>query len=258
MGLKSADITIYNIAPSIYTNFLKSSIQIQKKVSISLEISSNVNVAPSIVFSGLCTLVSIDASNHNTIGVKFDAFDGGEKIQNALSNFKLNNGATILELKKQYANSLGMDIYSKSDNDAKILKNGFSSNTKTIWTEIKDIFADEEVFIDNNKIYFLDSNYFNTLKSQKKSLILSLSEKTGLFGVPEPNGNTLVVKHKLLPSVKRSQILDIQSKSQIDNRFNGIYRVIGYKHRGRISYVKAEQNTTEIELRKLDNSPLGF
>jgi hypothetical protein len=44
--------------------------------------------------------------------------------------------------------------------------------------------------------------------------------------------------------------------SGIDKRFNGLYKVVGFQHKGLISYVRAQLNNTMLELRRLNNALL--
>ena len=256
MGIKNANISIFNLAESTYMPILKEYTQTKKKVAISLEISSKEGVLPSITFSGTCRRVGLERPDNTLTEIVFDAFDGGNEMLNAISNFSINKGATILELKKEYANTLGLDFFSKSSNDYSILSENFTSNTKNVFDELKEVFRNQDVFIDNQKIYFLDDNYYNNLSIAGKLFTLSLSEKTGLQSVPKPAGHTLEVEHRILPNIKRGQLLNIEIMSGIDKRFNGLYKVVGFQHKGLISYVRAQLNNTMLELRRLNNALL--
>lgn len=254
-GLVQGEISLFNIPRRLREGMLKAYIQTSKRVRISLEISKNINTAPSLVFKGTARMVGVERPNNETTQILFEAFDGGDNVANAISSFKLNKGATVFELKKQYANTLGLDFFSSDVNDGTFLQDGFSSNTKEVLKEMQDVFANLDIFIDGERVFFLDEDYYQNLIKNQRTLIRELTERTGLQ-VLKPQGNTLNVIHTLLPSIKRSDAISVKSVSNIDNRFNGIYRVVGYQHTGRISYVKPHPNRTNLELRKFDNSPL--
>jgi hypothetical protein len=252
--LNSGNIMIYNLSKKIRDLFCKSPVQVNKKIQVILEIGYKTR-QPTLIWSGFLIKSIPDKEQGHTIIFEMEGFNGGNNIENVFASFRVNENSTILDLKKEYANSLGLDMVSSSMNDTKRLKNGWTTNTKNAFQELKEIFKNEDIYIENEKLTFVDDEYYKNMLANNFFTIPKITEGSGLSSTVN-KGNTVEVEMALNPYIKRGSLVELDTRAGVGNRFNGIYKVVGLKHNGSISYITANKNITTLELRTFDNSLL--
>lgn len=98
------------------------------------------------------------------------------------------------------------------------------------------------VFIENNTCHMLSQN--SVLPGDNN--LGTLSAFTGLLGIPKYTGDTVLCACVFEPAVEIGKKIELKST---DNReVNGVKKIIGYTHRGRISGVESGSLITDLIL----------
>ena len=126
----------------------------------------------------------------------------------------------------------------------------FCGNT---WEELQKYVPDGgRLFIDNGTVHLLGQN--NALLSTGGLNLLNA--KSGLLNIPIKNGNTTMVSCVFEPNLFVGQALTLESSffpeagqtKPTGPSVNGLYKVIGIHHHGRISGVDSSQAITDLTL----------
>jgi hypothetical protein len=105
-----------------------------------------------------------------------------------------------------------------------------------------------QTYIDSGNLYSLDSSEVVT------GDIAMISADNGLLGTPKKQQNIVEVEMIFEPRIKPSQLIELKSKT--DTRFNGIYKITGFTHKGIISGAVGGECRTTVTMIAIDKANL--
>lgn len=219
----NANIILYNIPEEIRERFAKSARDTFKIINISLEAGDSQR-SMALVFSGIVNIFENKKVEGHTVESQINCYAGALDVNSIMSSFSLGENATIYDVKKQYANTLGVDFISDSTKDFLAIGENYSSATNAVVSEIIANFKTDDVFIDNKKIHFFDSSYYN---KKKLSILPVLSEKTGVISL-SPNLREIECFLKLF--LTKASVIKIEMETNTYKTINGIHKIVGIVH----------------------------
>jgi hypothetical protein len=233
MGLHNAKITITNLNPNTASIFIKRTND-TFKITVSLDIGILSKGGLGRVFQGTAVEAKVEKSGVNELFV-IEALDGSHQTENAIANLKIAENTTFLDIKKQLADRLGMPYVDNGNiEDLQKIQRDLFIDTKNVWSEIQNMFGDQEIYIDNEKLTTVN---FDKLKQQKVSNFKTIPSITDeqFIDRPNPQGVYIQCRAELMPFRTKNELIQVQSTHPISKRYNGIYRIIGIVHSGLIS-----------------------
>lgn len=248
-GLNQANVSIYGLNPEgAPARYSKVAIETQKKIKMSLEVGTDNQ--PTLIFNG-----NILEAQPDTVGLSpifnMEGYEGLYNVENTIAGFQITKDATYSDLKKQLADRLGVNLVSNSINDNQKLQKDTSIDGANIYEEFKNNFPKEEIYIDNNKIYTYDENYFKSLKGSSFSKYFLINEKNAIKR-PKRKGQFIHIEILCNPSITLNSLIQIEA--EVDpymKTFNKNYIVKGLRHHGYISYTDGSLLKSELELLNL-------
>lgn len=163
--------------------------------------------------------------------------DGVMSVNSAISNISLNN-VSGLDIFKQLSHNLGLQI-GTTGNIIETFANGASFGGNT-YKNMQEVF-DNKVFIDNEKINYLNDDEFI-------NQTLDINSSNGLLSTPKRQGQYVIIETLFEPEIKAG--CKVNFTSTVNPYFNGTYKAIGIYHFGTISGSEVGAVTTKLELRK--------
>lgn len=158
----------------------------------------------------------------------------GEKI----TAVTFNKGTTFKEAYKQIAGKVS-DLELGEIGD---LNGTFKTEVTFVGTpfEILNKITNYHTYIDNGKVVTLQDNECIDVPVYK------VTSSTGLLNIPMRRGGQVIVQTLFQPNVKVGQLYEIHS--DLNNYYDGVYKVYGFTHSGTISGASSGQRTTELNL----------
>ena len=248
--LNMAVISIFNLSNSKVSEFLKHTTEVDKKINIKFEFGT-LNLGRRMIFKGTASEIKYD-KNDLDYELIIEAYDGGFQVDNAILNFKITKESTYLDLKKEIANRMGLGYVKDGIEDLKQIKTDIFLDTKESWREYQRLFNDKEIYIDNEKINFLNKEKLLKEKLSNFTVIPELRNDQ-FVEYPKPKGLYITCKTELNPFVSINSLIKINiSLDESFSKYNGIYRISGLEHDGAVGYLDSDyQPTTSYELARI-------
>lgn len=157
-----------------------------------------------------------------------NAQDGSLSAYNSTISKTIEGGTSFKDIAKTIMSSLTGIKQGAIGDIQGTAKTSTALNGNAFYLLTKD--HKDRVFIDLEKVNILDINEYIKSTGGKVPLI---STETGLLGTPQRQGTNLVMDMIFEPSITVAQLVEV--KSQINNKFDGQFKVMGVKHSGIIS-----------------------
>lgn len=229
----TATFRIHNLNPKTRASLFQERFEIGVKKIVSFY--AGYNGQEKQVFKGY-VMECYSEKNGAEIITNMECWDIG--ITEKWTALTFNKGTTFKEAYKHVANMIPeMEIGAIGD-----LNGTFRTETTFVGTpfDILNKISNYHTFIDNGQVNTLQNNECLDVPVYK------ITSSTGLLNIPQRRGGQVVVQTLFQPSIKIGQLYEIES--QLNNVYDGVYKVYGFSHQGTISGSTSGQRTTEINL----------
>jgi len=178
------------------------------------------------------------------IRTEIEAFDGSSSLSENQISMTIQKGIPLAVAMFTYAK--GLENIESVTIGKKF--NSVNSRTTSFIGPPLDIFNDateNKTYIDDQSIYMLDKNevFIGDLSV--------LNEDNGILGTPKYFENRVEVEMLFEPRLKPSQMLELDSN--IENRFNGNYKLSGFTHKGIISGAVSGDCVTNVIMLRIND-----
>lgn len=190
------------------------------------------------VFTGVIQEASTAREGTELI-TRIEALDGRFSIANTQTYQTLESGQSIANVLQALINEFSPNLTLGAIGDFPTVLNRSVTLNGPTW-DLLEKYSDNNVYIDNGKIYVLRDN--EVLSGQ----ISTINDSTGLLETPRRADGQLIVTSLLEPSIEMFTQVNIQSS--VNTLYNGQYRVSGVRHEGTISGAVGGRCTTTLTL----------
>jgi hypothetical protein len=170
---------------------------------------------------------------------EIECYDGGNAITNSFTNFSIESGESNGQIIQRLVNDLSGVQGSNIGNIEGQTKRGkvLFGNTAMILTR------------ETNNSFFIDNEVANVLAEDEviEGDIPVITAESGLLEAPRRSDTQLNFKILFEPALLVGQIVEL--RSQVNNYFNGQYKVEGIEHTGTISEAVGGACETMVSLR---------
>lgn len=237
----TASLVIYNLSEDTRKKIYKDQYNISDRRAIQLYAGYNdgTQMLLPMVFNGEIRS-AYSTRRGPDVRTEIECFDGGFAMANSFSSQSIGQGATQAEIIARLAKDLqGVEGPPTIGNFlTQVAKRGLAvfGNPAEILKQI----TNNNFYIDNQRAYILN----------KDEVVLGevavISSESGIIETPRRADTQVEVTIVFEPRIKVSQMISLESITE--KNFVGIYKVVGFQHRGVISGATAGDCTTTVSL----------
>lgn len=239
-GANTSRIVLYNLNEDSRKKIFKDqySTNIYKGITIraGYGMEDTPNLLP-IVFKGNVKL-AYSTRRGTEYTTEVQAYDGGFAFANADTNFSFNSGAKMNDTLDSIINTLPFVNKGAIGDFNFTIGRGNSYSGSTI--ETLQQLTNGNFFIDNEKAYCLKPNEYIGGE------VLKITAETGLLETPLREETYIKIRTLFEPRIRVGQLVDLESSS--NSEYNGLYKVLGFHHKGTISSAVGGDCSTEMTL----------
>lgn len=236
----TATFTLYNLSPSLRSQIFKDQFDMGtfRAVQLFAGYDDGANTMIPQVFNGAIKRASSQREGAD-FKTEIEAYDGAVNNTSANVSQTLPQGSTRKQILANLVESLaGVQSSTIGNKFNDVSKRGVSLMGNPM--EMLAQLTGGNFYIDSQNAYALDPS------EVVPGDIRLISAENGLLGTPRKYETLVELDMLFEPRLKPSQIIELQSATE--KRFNGVYKITGFTHRGTISGAIAGDCKTSVQL----------
>lgn len=163
--------------------------------------------------------------------------DGLANIRNAEVNITFSEGKTSRDIIQETIKYMGLPVDNIGNLDNSTINRAITVSGNA-YQQLQEL-TNDSVFIDNGKVNILQEN-------EIINEIVELNSDSHIIGTPTRYGRYVHLPTLFIPQIRPGQGMEI--KSGIETAYDGLYKVVGFRHNIIASGAVVENSSSEFEL----------